>query len=160
MSLTFPIPSGPGDSFLASNGYTYRWDGYKWNVVVGGVTSLLSLYATQEAVAVLNSSTNVVEHDCRVRNIFYHNSLTGNITANLTNFTLTNYYATTVTIVLDQGAQEYSLEEVRINGTTSTVYWVGGLPPLGTPAAKDIISLSIVNNTGTYVVFGQQITFE
>ena len=65
-----------------------------------------------------------------------------------------------MTIVLDQGVQEYSLEEVRINGTTSTVYWVGGLPPLGTPEAKDVISLSIVNNTGTYVVFGQQITFE
>lgn len=155
------FPSNPlvGDSFVASNGYTYRWDGAKWYSVVGGTVSLLSLFQTQEAVGIITSATGVVNHNCLTQNIFYHQNIAGNFSINLTNFTLTNSFGTAVTIVLDQGVTEASVEGVLINGTTSTVYWSTGELPVPNPNAKDVISLSIINNSGTYVVLGQQVTF-
>jgi hypothetical protein len=162
MALEFPTPSGPGDSFVASNGYTYRWDGYKWSTIIGGTTSLLKLYQTEEAIQVLTNSTATVEHNCLTQNIFYHTNLAGNFNVDLINFTLDPLYATAVTIILDQGNTAYSINEVRINGTTSSVYWIADTVPEGNPDLQDVISLSILNRSSTstdYVVYGQQISF-
>jgi hypothetical protein len=163
MALAFPTPTGPGDSFVASNGYTYRWDGYKWNTIIGGTTSLLKLYQTEEAIAVLTSATSVVSHSCLTQNIFYHDNITSNFIVDLVDFTLDPLYGTAITIIMDQGDPAYNITEVRLNGTTSTVYWTSGAFPEGNPLSKDVISLSIINKavtTGTnYLVFGQQITF-
>ena len=63
---------------------------------------------------------------------------------------------------MDQGDPAYNITEVRLNGTTSTVYWTSGAFPEGNPLSKDVISLSIINKSTTstdYLVFGQQITF-
>jgi len=162
MSLTFPPNPTPGDSFVASNNYTYRWDGYKWNTIIGGTTSLLKLYQTEEAIQVLENSTGTVAHNCLTQNIFYHNSIDGNFDVDLVNFTLDPLYGTAITIILNQGNTAYSINEVRINGTTSTVYWIGGIIPDGNPDLQDVISLSIINKSTTatdFVVYGQQISF-
>ena len=31
-AINMPIPSGPGDTYLAPNGVNYIWDGVKWTV--------------------------------------------------------------------------------------------------------------------------------
>lgn len=162
MSLSFPSNPTAGDSFVASNGYTYRWDGYKWNTIIGGTTSLLKLYQTEEAIQVFANSTGTVEHNCLTQNIFYHQSIDNDFGVDLINFTLDPLYATNITIILNQGNTAYSINEYKINGTTATIFWIGATEPEGNPDLQDVISLSILNRSSTatdYVVYGQQISF-
>jgi hypothetical protein len=159
MSLAFPSSPNPGESFVASNGYTYRWDGFKWNTVIGGVSNLLKLYQTEEAVGFVSTSTPVVAYDCLTQNIFYHKNIANDFIVDLTNFGLESGYGTAVTIILEQGTTGYRITEYRINGSTSTIFWAAGIEPEPSSNTKDIQSLSIINDNGTYVVMGQQLSF-
>jgi hypothetical protein len=132
-------------------------------ISVGALTSngILSIQqGTQESFSVLSSATGTVTHNCANGTIFYHNAPSSNWKANFTNVTLAINYATAFTIVINQGATAYIPTEIQIGGESQTILWQGGSEPSGTANGLDIVSFSILNDGGTYIVTGQLSSFE
>ena len=113
----------------------------------------------EEAFDTLTGSTGTVTHDCNNGHIFYHTTPSANWTANFTNLGLTAEYATTLTVVINQGATAYIPTAVQIGGVAQTLNWQGGIQPTGTDNGIDVVSFSILNDGGTYVVLGQLVDF-
>jgi hypothetical protein len=114
---------------------------------------------TEESFATLTGATGTVTHDCDNGHIFYHTTPAADWTANFTNLGLTAEYATTLSIVIDQGATAYIPTAVEIGGVAQTLLWQGGSAPSGTADGTDVVAFSILNDGGTYVVMGQLVGF-
>lgn len=136
---------------------SYRWD----NLYVNNVdaTGILKVEQVEEKFTGIVGATGTVLHDCQNGHIFNHNSIAGNFTANIANFTVASGYATTVTLVLNQGATPYIANVIQINGVTQTIKWQGGSVPTGNANKTDVQSFSILNAAGSYTVLGQLTTF-
>ena len=119
----------------------------------------LKVQNIQEEFATLTGATGTVTHNCDTQNIFYHTSPAADFTANITNLTLITGNATTVSLVISQGATAYIPTAVQIGGVAQTLNWQGGSAPSGTNNGTDVVSLSILNNGGTYIVLGQLVGF-
>ena len=127
------------------------------NISVGGI--LLADIGTHEKFGSLSSATGTVTHDCSNGHIFYHTSPSADFTANFTNLNLGTTYATTTTLVMIQGATARIANAVQIGGSAQTINWQGGSEPTGTNNGIDVITFSILNNSGTYTVLGQLVDF-
>ena len=101
------------------------------------------------------SSTGTVTHDCSLGHVFYHTSSVANWTANFTNLSLSSSYATTVTLVIPQGGTGYYPSAVQIGGAAQTILWQGNTTPTPSTNRTDVVTFSILNNSGTYIVLGQ-----
>ena len=113
----------------------------------------------KESFAAKSGATGTVTHDCVTSSIFYHTSPGNNWTANFTNLNLSASYATSVTMVISQGATAYLPTAVQIEGVAQTLNWQGNTTPSGTPSRNNIVTFSILNNGGTYIVMGQIVSF-
>jgi hypothetical protein len=101
-------------------------------------------------------ATGVVTHDCALGHIIYHTSPDDYFTVNLTNLNLASGYATSITVVMVQGATGYGPNALQIGGVAQTINWQGGsLPAAPTANGVDVMTFSILNNSGTYTVLGQ-----
>lgn len=121
------------------------------NLVLTGLTTL------QQSAEVLNlktSATGIVEHDFSTGAIFYHSSISANFTANFTNVPTTNNRATSVVLVLNQGATARVPTTIQINGVTQTVKWQGGVSPTGTSGGVDLLSLTFFRVASAWNVTG------
>jgi hypothetical protein len=165
--------SFPGlETMFVSGGYQYqnnivmRVGSYGANVignltVTGNVTTNIlkiqdGVHETFQAKA---DATGVVTHDCSNGYIFNHTSIDNNFTANFTNLILQSGEATTITLVLNQGATAYIANAVQINSASQTIKWSANTVPTGNTNAVDVQSFSILNSSGTYTVLGQLSTF-
>ena len=108
-----------------------------------------------EKFQALADATGTVTHNCSAGHIFYHTSPDANWTANFTNLSLSSTYATTVTLVIAQGATGYIPNAVQIAGSAQTINWQGNATPTPTTSRTDVVTFSILNNSGTYTVLGQ-----
>ena len=113
----------------------------------------------QEKFSTISGATGTVTHDCDNGHLFVHSSISTNFTVNLTNLSLGTGYTSTVTLILNQGGTAYIPNALEIGGASQTINWWSGSTPSGTPNAKDIISFTILNDSGTYTVFGQLADF-
>ena len=113
----------------------------------------------EEQFSTINAATGTVVHNCDNGHIFRHTAPSANWTANFTNLGLTTSYATTVTLVIDQGVTARIPTAVQIGGVAQTLLWQGGSPPTGTSNGEDVVSFSILNSGGTYTVLGQLVGF-
>jgi hypothetical protein len=100
-------------------------------------------------------ATGTVTHDCSSGHIFYHTSPDANWTANFTNLNLSTTYATSVTLIIVQGATGYYPSAVQIGGAAQTINWQGNVNPTVSSSRTDVVTFSIINNSGTYTVLGQ-----
>jgi hypothetical protein len=100
-------------------------------------------------------ATGIVTHDCSSGHIFYHTSPDANWTANFTNLNLSTTYATSVTLIIVQGATGYYPSAVQIGGAAQTINWQGNVNPTVSSSRTDVVTFSIINNSGTYTVLGQ-----
>jgi cytoskeletal protein CcmA (bactofilin family) len=100
-------------------------------------------------------ATGVVTHNCSSGHIFYHTSPDANWTANFTNLNLDSTYATSVTLIIVQGATGYYPSAVQIGGAAQTINWQGNVNPTVSTSRTDVVTFSIINNSGTYTVLGQ-----
>jgi hypothetical protein len=108
----------------------------------------------------MNGAIGVVTHDCSNGQIFNHVGITNNFTANFTNLNLDNGYATNITLILNQGGTAYLANDVQISGVAQTINWQGNsIAPEGSPNKKEVVSFSILNDSGTYLIFGQLVSF-
>jgi len=113
----------------------------------------------QEKYSALTGATGTVTHDCDTGHIFSHSSISANFTANITNLNCDSSYATTVTLVLNQGGTAYMPTAVQIAGSAQTITWQGGSAPSGTSSGIDVVSFSILNAAGTYTVLGSSVSY-
>jgi hypothetical protein len=140
--------------------------GISGNVFVGNnvtVYGILKLEQSAEAVTAYSTSITsggTVAFDCSNGQVFFITStVAGNWIANLTNLSLVTGTATNITMVVVQGATPYIPSTLQIGGVVQTIYWQGGSVPTGTASNRDVLSFSIINNSGTYTVLGQLVSF-
>ena len=122
------------------------------NVVVDDLQVANGVY---EFFSSLADATGVVTHNCANGHIFYHTSPDANWTVNLTNLLDTWNRATSVTIIIAQGATGYYPSAVQIAGVAQTINWQGNATPTPSTNRTDVVTFSIINNSGTYIVLGQ-----
>ena len=112
-----------------------------------------------EKFLTITGATGTVDHNVMNGHVFYHTGAAANWTANFTNLSLAQEDATNIAIVIDQGNTSYIPNAVQIGGVAQTVVWNGNSVPTGTDNGKDIVSFTILNDGGTYVIFGQLVSF-
>ena len=122
------------------------------NVVVDDLFVANGVY---EYFSSLADATGVVTHNCANGHLFYHTSPDANWTVNLTNLLDTWNRATSVTIIIAQGATGYYPSAVQIAGVAQTIKWQGNATPTPSTNRTDVVTFSIINNAGTYIVLGQ-----
>ena len=113
----------------------------------------------QEPIDAKTGATGVVDHDVSTASIFNHTSLTGNFTCNVTNLNLSSNNAVNITLVINQGATPYIPTAFQIGGVSKTLNWLNNVTPTGSASKIDVISFSLLNNSGTYTVLGSLSTF-
>ena len=137
---------------------TFGGDVYTSGSAYFGSTSIFE-GGIHEIYSGSSNPTGVFVHDCDNGHLFYHDSLSTNFTANFTNLNLNQSHATTLTLVLSQSATAYIPNAVQIGGSAQTIYWQGNAEPAGTSNGKDVVSFTIVNDEGSYIVLGQLVDF-
>jgi hypothetical protein len=115
--------------------------------------------SVHEKFQIKENATGVIEHDCSLGHIFAHTTPSANWTVNLTNLDLASTYATSVTLVITQGSTGYYPSALQIGGVAQTISWQGGTVPTPGTNGVDVVSFSILNNSGTYTVLGQLTDF-
>jgi len=113
----------------------------------------------QEAFDTITNSAGTVPHDCSNGHTFYNTSPTSDWTVNLTNLSLTAEYGTTISIVVNQNDPAFMPTSLQIGGVLQPIKWQGNSTPSGTASGIDVVSFSILNDGGTYVVLGQSVSF-
>lgn len=126
------------------------------NLQVDGASVLKGV---SESFTGLSGATGVVTHDCAGGTIFYHTSPTASFTVNATNLKCDAGYTASITLVISQGATAYIPSALQIAGSAQTINWAGGSAPTGNANKKDVVSFSILNSSGTYIVLGQLVAF-
>ena len=122
------------------------------NVVVDDLQVANGVY---EYFSSLADATGVVTHNCANGHLFYHTSPDANWTVNLTNLLDIWNRATSVTLIIAQGATGYYPSAVQIAGVAQTINWQGNVTPTPSTNRTDVVRFSIINNSGTYTVLGQ-----
>jgi hypothetical protein len=128
------------------------------SITVGGLTSTGILKiddGVHEKFQALVDATGTVTHDCSNGHVFYHTSPDANWTANFANLNLSTSYVTAVSLVIVQGATGYYPNAVQIGGVGQTINWQGNTTPIASSSRTDVVTFSILNNSGTYTVLGQ-----
>jgi hypothetical protein len=116
----------------------------------------------QEKYQTIANANGTVTHNCASGQLFYHDSPDANWTADFTNLELTNGYATTLTLVIDQGATGYYANSVLINNSSTTINWQGNTNPIASNNRKDVLTFSLLKtgeNFGDVIVLGQMTGF-
>ena len=140
--------------------------GANGNVIIGDsdtstivMSSPMSTRGTYEALSTINGATGTVVNNFSNGALFNYTNIAANFTVNVTNLNLSSNNATNIILVLNQGATAYVPTALQIGGVAQTINWQGGAQPAGNANKKDIISFSVTNVGGTYLVLGQLVSF-
>lgn len=109
---------------------------------------------TYEKVTVINNATGIVNHNTAVSSIWLHTNLLADFTADFTNVTLMTGSVTNLTLICHQSSVARYPSACRINGSTVTVNWSDGTIPTPTANKKEFYSFTILNNNGSFTVYG------
>ncbi len=149
------MPSNNGGVTTAFGGWLVVENGGKFGTDVDTLGNVSIGKGVFEKFQAKQDATGTVEHDCINGHIFYHTSPDANWTANFTNLNIATSYATSVTVVIAQGGTGYYPNAVQIGGVGQTINWQGNATPTPSTNRTDVVTFSILNNSGTYVVLGQ-----
>lgn len=117
-------------------------------LTVSGTSTLQNV--TYVGNAISNASGTSVTHNLSLGNLFYHTSVAGNFTVNLTNVPTTNNRMFQVTLVITQGATGYYPNGFRIDGVVQTINWYGVTPvPTSTNGAVDLAVFTVMRSGTT-----------
>ena len=119
------------------------------------VDGTLLLQQSQENFVSLTGATGIVTHNFSLSGTFYHTSIAGNFTANITNLPSTTGKVTVIALMLAQGSTPYICNGLNIAGAAQTIRWLGGTAPVGTGTRYET-QLFTIFQTGasTYTVTG------
>ena len=124
------------------------------------VSGLSALKTISEDIVALSGANSTVEHNFANSAVFYHTSVSGNFTCNLTGVPTTQNKAYSIALVINQGSTGYIPNAFAVNsGTPISINWSNGAVPVPNANKIDIVAFSIVNVSGTFVVYGQLSSF-
>lgn len=104
----------------------------------------------------LTNATGVVTHDCLSTRTFYHTTPAANFTANFTNLNLSAEKFKEIQIIVVQGGTPRIPNAIQIAGVAQTLNWKDNVVPTGTASAVDVFRFHILNDGGTYIVYGKK----
>ena len=110
-------------------------------------------------LSTVNTGNIDFPHDCDDGHIINMETPQTNIHLKLTNLDLSVGEATTITVVIEQGANAYIPNELDIDDESQNIKWQGGAEPSGTADGVDVISFSILRKSGSYLLLGQLVDF-
>ena len=115
-------------------------------------TGLVTLQQTSEVLVTLTGATEIVTHNLNDGAIFFHSNIVSDFTANFTNVPTTDNRATSVALLL-VGPGSFIPNAVQIDGSAQTIFWQGGVEPVGSTAI-DIVSFTLFRANDTWAVIG------
>jgi hypothetical protein len=121
------------------------------NTIAGtsiGASATYSNIGTQTAVSALNKAI-----------FFMTNPPSSSFVFSVEELNLDDGYTTNLVLLIDQGATAYLPSGISINGVPSTIKWIDGVPPLGTPNFTDVVNFTVFKFVSSYVVLGQVLPF-
>ena len=125
-----------------------------------GVEGLSTLRTISEDIVTISGANATVEHNFSNSAIWYHTGVSGNFTVNLTNVPTTQNKAYSIALIVNQGSTGYLPNAFAVNsGSPLTINWSNGSVPNTNVNKIDIVAFSIVNVSGTFVVYGQLSSF-
>lgn len=143
------ITAGTGTYVSSTSGAVTIW--------VGNTSNLEETFESK------TTATGVITHDCTTNRLFYHTGMTGNFTPNFTNLGLATGEATSISLVMVQGATARMPTAVQIAGTSTgvTLLWQGSASaPSGSASRTEVVSFSILcTATNAYTVLGMLTSF-
>lgn len=152
------IQGGSSDVVGLAAGDVYLRGGSHTNGGVSGTIKVQSILKIDDGVhekfQTKSNATGTVTHDCSSGHIFYHTLPSANWTVNLTNLNLAVGYATTVTLVIEQGATGRYPSAVQVDGNAVPLAWQGNTTPTPSSNRFDVVTFSILYD-GLYTVLGQ-----
>lgn len=148
-----------GNTQVAAYLTTYTGNISAGNISITGTSNVASI--SEKFIANTNPALQAnVNIDFRQTAIVYVTGATGNITANVQNFSSPSGTVSSVTVWISQGVTPYIANLIQINGSVKSINWQGStVAPEGNATKQDVISFTILNNSGTYTVLGQLATF-
>ena len=155
-------PNGLGASIVSSSLTSL---GTLGSLAVSGASNIASVSEKLQVRGANESGTQ--QYDYGNNSVFYHPSVSGNITVNLQNVPTSAGRALAVVMVLQQGATPRTIgvgsNQFGINGTSYTVKWANGVSPTPNSNQADVFSFTLVNTSTTatpsWVVYGTLGTF-
>jgi len=137
---------------------------------VSGTTMQVRLSAAAETVTISSTAaTGTINFDVSTQSILYY---TANASANWTlnirgnssttlNSIMSTGQSVTITHLVPQGATAYYNNVVRVDGTTVTPKWFGGIAPTaGNASATNVYSYTIIKTgAGSFTIFASQSLF-
>lgn len=107
------------------------------------------------------SGSPTITFDCTTGNLWnVTGTISSNWTANFTNLGLSNSYATSVALIVSQGATAYLPTAVQVEGNAVTINWLASTQPIPNANKKDVFTFSILQTgASTYLVMGQLVSF-
>lgn len=151
--LDTQVQFNDGGAFGAEPGFTYNKNS---GILACDAITFRNVYQT---IVSLSGATGTVVHNFSLSSLFNHTAMVSNFTVNVTNLNLASGYVANITLVLTQGAAAYMPNSLQIAGSVQTIYWVYGVPPVGTVNGRDIVNFSVTNIDDTYSVFGQSVSY-
>jgi hypothetical protein len=152
------ITGGSSDVVGLSGGDVYIRGGAHTNGGVRGTIKVESILKIDDGVHEKfqrkSNVTGTVEHDCSSGHIFYHQTPDANWTVNLTNLNLASDYATTITLVIEQGATGRIPSAVQVDGNAVPLIWQANTTPTPSNSRIDVVTFSILYD-GLWTVLGQ-----
>jgi hypothetical protein len=121
------------------------------NLLVSGLTTLAE---TTETLDTKSSVTGTVVHDFSTTAIWYYSSISGNVTANITNVPTTNNRITSVSIVINQGGTGYIVNGLQIDGAAQTIRWQANTVPTASTNRVDVFTFSLLRAADAWTVLG------
>jgi len=126
------------------------------NIIVAGTTTVQQI---QEIGQTRTGASGTVAHDWTTGNIFYHSTMLGNFTANITNVPTTADRAYTTTLILKQGPTGYYANALQVNNSTVSILWPNATGPTGTALRTEIESFTLYYTASAWTAFGQLTSF-
>jgi hypothetical protein len=125
---------------------------------VSGISKIASV---KENVSVRgNNESGTQTFNYATAALFYHPSVSGNITCAITNVPTDANSAIVLNFIYNQGATGYRPEtSFGINGTSYTIKWANGVAPTPSSSKTDIFTVSCIYTNSTWIVYGQMTTF-
>ena len=132
------------------------------NASIVSVDGLLTINEVTEIVGSLTGagSAGDVTHDLEVSAIWYHSSIAGNFTMDVTNVQPTNNRASAITLILDQGATGYIANGFKIDGVAQVIKWQGGVQPTPSASNIDTMTFTMLRVNNSWTVLGQLTIFD
>lgn len=150
-----------GNGVISTTNTTNQNTSTTSNVTFNNVTATGQIVESFQTYSTSIGSGETVTLNCANGNLWNVTStVAGNWTAAVTNFAITLGQASSVTLIINQGATAHLPTTLTINGTATTINWQGGAVPVGNNNKKDIMSFSVLQTgASAYLVFGQLVTF-